>query len=192
MGAVWQLDLSSWIIQDGNYRDFRAGDEVELAVEFAMAQPELVEPAMPSARLVDDSAYEVVAHVAFVSPEAWVIDCGILVYCDGVPPGGLEIDDWVAGTAWLGVDPFSYFERLHALDGMPALVHSWELLRIRRQTAPFVEVAPRRFQRDASRWGWEEIRRTNAWRDDDGNAGYLLDCRLRDLPPKRTSRTANG
>jgi hypothetical protein len=188
--GTWQLDLSSWIIQDGNYPDLRRGERVELAVEFGLAQPELVEPSVPSAELVQDSNYQVIGRVVFAAPEAWVIDCGILVFCDGAPPQGLAADDWVAGTAWLGVDPFFYFGELQRLPAMPALIYSWEIQRIRMQTAPFVEVAPRRMVRDPSRWGWTDIVRTDAWRDDDGTASYLLDCHLRDIPPKRSTRTA--
>jgi hypothetical protein len=35
-----------------------------------------------------------------------------------------------------------------------------------------------------------ETSRTDAWRDDNGNGDYVLECELVPLPPKRTSITA--
>jgi len=32
--SIWNIGLSAWIIQDGNYPDFALGDTVEFAVEF--------------------------------------------------------------------------------------------------------------------------------------------------------------
>jgi hypothetical protein len=44
-----------------------------------------------------------------------------------------------AASRNLGVDPFFYFERLHAFAGMSPPVHTWRIDEISRQTAPFVE-----------------------------------------------------
>ena len=61
---------------------------------------------------------------------------------------------------------------------------------IRMQTAPYVRAGDRCWVRDKTRLGWREIDHTDAWHDDDGHADYLLECRLLDVPPKRTRATA--
>ena len=181
----WTIALYSWIIQDGNYPDFVRGQHADFAVEFEIENLDLTESAVPSATLVDDSCYEIVGRVVGVYPTAWVVDCGILIYQERQPPGVAE-DDWVSGRAVLGVDPFAYYERLNRLPGMPALIYSWRIDSIRRQTAPFVEIAPRTFARDTTKWGFVDAERTDAWQDDNGRADYLLDCRRRDTPPRRS------
>jgi hypothetical protein len=187
---LWTLGLASWIIQDGNYPDLRSGQQVEFAVEFHVDDAVLTQATTPSADVVKDSDYRIVGRVVFASPDAWVVDCGILVYAEEPPPEGVEEGVWITGSAFLGVDPFFYFERLHRLPQMPALVYSWTIERIRRQTAPFVEVTPRHFERDRSKWGYVDVESTDAWEDDGGHAEYLLDCHKLDVPPKRSSSTA--
>jgi hypothetical protein len=44
--------------------------------------------------------------------------------------------------------------------------------------------------RDESKRGLVEIGAMDAWNDDGVVAEYRLDCRLPDVPPKRTSLTA--
>jgi len=187
---LWTLGLASWIIQDGNYPDLRSGQQAEFAIEFHFDDAVLTQATTPSAEFVKDSDYRIVGRVVFASSDAWVVDCGILVYAEEPPPEGVEESVWITGSAFLGVDPFFYFERLHRLPQMPALVYSWTIERIRRQTAPFVEVTPRRFERDRSKWGYIDVESTDAWEDDGGHAEYLLDCRKLDVPPKRSSSTA--
>jgi hypothetical protein len=59
----------------------------------------------------------------------------------------------VRGIANLGVDPFFYFEQLHALAGMPPLIYTWRIDEISRQAAPFVEVG-NMLIRDPTKLGW--------------------------------------
>ena len=96
----------------------------------------------------------------------------------------------VAGTAYLGVDPFSYFERFHNLQGMPDLVYTWRIESIVRQTAPFIDRGEGILVRDPSKLGWMPLDETDAWHDDNGFAEYVLTCTLLDVPPKRSSATA--
>jgi hypothetical protein len=182
----WRLGLSSWIIQDGNYGDFAPGDRVEAAVEFGFDERlELAESSAPSARHVDGSTYEVIGRVVLIEADVWVIDVGLCVFNEHKPPQGLAVGDVVAGDAYLGVDPFFYFERLGKRPSMPPLIYTWQVLEIARQTAPFISAGPRLLVRDSSRLGWEGIERTDAWSDDGGSAEYVLRCALLPEVPKR-------
>jgi hypothetical protein len=119
-----------------------------------------------------------------------VIDCGILVYDDDGSLAELGEGAWIAGTVWLGVDPFMYFDQLHTLSRMPALAYSWEIKRIGRQTSPFIEVAPKSFRRDASKSSYVEVVETDAWEDDGGHAENVLHCRKLDVPAEKHSSIA--
>ena len=182
----WNLGLSSWIIQDGNYDDVRRGDRLEAAVEFGFEESvSLTEVNEPSARCHRDNVYDVVGRVATVEADVWVVDIGISIFNEHAPPGGLAVGDCIAGKVWVGVDPFFYFERLAKRASMPPLIYTWRVVEIYRQTAPFVPAGPRLLVRDASKLGWESIEHTDAAGDDGGRAEYLLRCELLPGEPRR-------
>jgi hypothetical protein len=110
--SAWVLGLSAWIVQDGNYADFARGEVAEFAVEFEFDDLQTVEAATPSASLVSDSDYAIAGEVVFTDDDAWVVDCGILIYNEG-RPAGMQLRHWVAGTAFLSTDPGA---RLHVGD----------------------------------------------------------------------------
>ncbi len=183
----WSIGLSSWIIQDGNYGDFATGDRVEAAIEFYLEKAaELAEPAAPSAEHADGGEYEVVGRVVLVEADVWVVDIGISIFEERRPPQGAVAGDTIVGRASLGIDPFFYFERLSERPSMPPLIYTWQINRILRQTAPFIELRPRHFARDPAKLGWEPVSQTNAWADDGGRAEYVLECSL--LPWPRAVR----
>jgi hypothetical protein len=109
-----------------------------------------------------------------------------------VSPGGtpaeLQKGSWVTGKWYVEIDPFFYFESGAKIPGVPPLVYTWRIEEIQQQTAPFIEVAPRHFERDSTKLGWREIEGTMAWEDDGVHAEYKLRCRLSDVPPKHRSR----
>ncbi len=188
--AQWSISLDAWIVQDGNYPDFERGQQADFAVEFYFAEPPTVtDHQSPSIVHVEDTSYAVVGRVLATSEKAWVLDCGIGIYQELPVPAGVEVGRCVRGTASLGVDPFFYFERLHALPEMPPLVYTWRIDAIWRNAAPFVRSGSV-LVRDPEQLGWIPLERTDAWHDDDGRASYRLDCVLLDSPPKRSSSTA--
>jgi hypothetical protein len=85
--SVWNIGFSAWVIQDGNYPDFAVGETIEFAVEFYQKPGTAVEAceAEVSARLVNETAYEVVAEKVLVTDAVTVLDIGILVYREGEP-----------------------------------------------------------------------------------------------------------
>jgi len=192
MIEVLTIALDSWVIQDGNYGEFQTGDVEKFALEFgtrdralALAPPAPApEPAGPSIKPVADATYRIRAPIVYLAPTWWVIDIGIPVYQEHVPPVGAALGQWVQGEISLGIDPFFYFERLSQLPGAPPLIFEWVIDAIDMQTAPFIETRPGLRERDRSRRGWKRIAQTEAWRDDDGNAEYLLHCKLRNRVPR--------
>jgi hypothetical protein len=184
------IGLSSWIIQDGNYGDFCRGDAPAFALEFYAATPlEEFEPertSVPSLIHNGGACYELVGQVVHVADDWWAIDAGILVFRDGQPPPNVRRGGWLRGRAYIGIDPFFYFERLANQPGAPALIYDWKIVDIEMQTAPFVETKPGVLERDPARLGWSEIAKTDAWRDDGGQADYLLHCKRLDSPARRT------
>ena len=125
-----------------------------------------------------------------------ILDIGILAYHDGAlqlpeTRGGRHLRAELA----LSVDPYFYFERLSQDAAVPALIYTWRISSILRQTAPFIEAlvdtGPYAGQkvksRDVSKLAHEEVRRTDAWGDDCGCGEYILRCDLMSVPAKHTS-----
>lgn len=159
-----RVALAAWVIQDGNYGDFEPGD-AEFALEFV---PERLArmPSSPrgSFRASDPAdLYAVNGSVAYCAERTWVIDVGVLAYSDVAPPPWVAEGVNFAGDLRLGVDCFTYFERLHERPRFPALMYSWRIDRIWVETA----TAPPR-----------EVPRADAWGPDlkDGSTTYLLDA----------------
>lgn len=188
---TWHLSIAAWVIQDGNYPDFRKGQRAEFAVEFYA--PEGLVRTQGEARTAKHEGagwYSIEATVAAVGENAWVIDCGLLVYVDKPGPEGIAIGDGVRGRVLLSVDHYFYFEVLAHQSQIPDLIYTWEIARIERETAPWVlDKAQNVYVRDESKRDLVEIDATDAWEDDEGHAGYVFDCLLLEAPPKRTSVT---
>jgi len=199
--SSWNIGLSAWIIQDGNYPDFTVGQTAEFAVEYYRPPGTglvLAESAV-SAQQVSQTVYEVVAEKVLETDEVTVLDIGILTYREEA----LQFPEVATGNRFstqleLEVDPYFYFERISKNQGIPPLIYSWRIDSILRQTAPFIDVIPdsgpwagqKMMIRDASKLGYEEISKTDAWQDDNGTAEYVLCCDLLPVPAKHLSATA--
>lgn len=185
----WKIGISSWIIQDGNYPDFCRGQIVEFAVEFYPEQFAYTNRRAKRIEHLRDEQYEASGEVVYSTADQWVLDLGILVYQDSKPLAGAKPGVYFAGKVNLGIDPFFYFERLCKMPNIPALIYTWKIEQILRQTAPFKNQNGLLI-RDPDKLGWTEIDATDAWKDDGGNASYILECSKLEHEPKHTSRTA--
>jgi hypothetical protein len=194
--ANWDIGLSAWIIQDGNYPDFEVGQTVEFALEFWLPPGVAARSSSGSvsANSLGDCLYDTVAEVLVQTDQITVLDIGVRVYQDAssrqlaLPQGSR-----VAVQLGLGVDPFDYFETLSKTGDVLPLIYSWRILSIRRQTGPFIDTVADGQKiriRDPQRPGYEEILKTDAWNDDGSFAEYILRCELLPIPPKRESVTA--
>lgn len=175
------IGLSSWIIQDGNYGEFETDREYRFALEFypheiavpdASSEPRLIH--------LGDALHDAWGTVVFRSDSAWVVDFGVLAFQEAKPPDWANPGVFVSGRVYVGVDPFSYFERLKNEKGMPNLFRSWRVRRILLETTPWlhtVDSMDRKVTvRDTSRESFAEVSRTDAWNDDGGNGHYILEC----------------
>ena len=198
---AWNIGLSAWIIQDGNYPDFTVGDIVEFAVEYYQEPSTQIAfvDVEPSARLVRESLYDAVAEKVLQTEDITVLNIGILVYREAEQAAALgEPETRFRTQLHLGIDPFFYFERLSKIPGVPPLVYSWRIASILQQTAPFIESTAASgphagrpiMVRDASKLGYREIQKTNAWEDDNGFGEYVMRCELLPKDPKHVSATA--
>lgn len=198
---TWNIGLSAWIIQDGNYSDFVTGETVEFAVEFYQPSGTASETcqAAVSATPVADTRYSVVAAKVPNDEGIAILDIGILVFQNGqLERPVFENDQPLRTELQLHVDPYFYFEGLAGSPTVPSLIYTWKIKSILRQCAPFIETVvecgpglSRKIRtRDATKLGYEEIAKTDAWQDDDGFAEYILCCDLLPVSAKRESATA--
>ncbi|WP_152601819.1 hypothetical protein [Burkholderia paludis] len=170
------VGLNAWIIQDGNYEDFKRGESYALALEFggsALAPSD--ERAMRCAPN-GDCRYNVVAQVIFATRHVWVIDFGVKVFSNTRPPRFARVGQWVEGLIWLGVDPYFYKEQLHRTPRMPNLFLEWIVIRIQLDIARPIENnsgSGKVVERDLDPKDRVDRTETNVWRDG-GLADYLL------------------
>ena len=176
--------MSSWIVQDGNYGDFKSGNDYRFAVEFFPHEIDLQSAAPTSlvCRQIKNCHYEVAAKIVVVSKSYWVIDAGILLFQEAAPHPAAAVGKGLTGEIELGIDPFFYFENLRHEKGMPSLFYDWRVNRILMETTPWIESRNPSggtvFKRDAAKESFSEIDETNAWEDDDGRASYVFECEL--------------
>jgi hypothetical protein len=191
----WEIGLSSWIIQDGNYGDFEMGQIAEFALEFCSEYHRQSEQRTKSCTKLGAAKYAIIAEVIFLTDKAWVLDFGICAFQESKPPPGISLGTFVKATIHLGIDPFFYFEGLNKLPRVPALIYTWKINSIGRQTAPFIEShdpsGRKILLRDEEKLRYEDVMKTDAWKDDDdGNSEYVLSCAFLPVPPKFKSATA--
>ncbi|MEO1280605.1 MAG: hypothetical protein AAFV69_02600 [Pseudomonadota bacterium] len=174
-----KIGLPSWVIQDGNYGDFKAGSRVQFALDFYcenLIPLEEYSIQRRSIKHVEDDQYRVVAQIVHTHAEWTVLDFGFLAYQDRFLSADLKVGDWVRGEISLSVDHFAYFERLSRQTNAPALIYTWQIDKIELLTAPWIQDASGLKRRDTSKWGWKEIPKTDAWKHNDGNAEYIFTC----------------
>jgi len=172
---TFQIGLSAWIIQDGNYGDFSVGQEATFALEFYPRSLSLAQPGTPRLDSIGPARYSILGRVDFVASKAWVVDFGLRASQEAACPPGILPQSWVQGEVYLGIDPFYYFERLHDLPGMPALSYKWVIRNIRLETTPWI-TTEKTSVRDESKTSFKDVQKTDAWDDDEGCAHYILEC----------------
>jgi hypothetical protein len=194
--TAWDIGLSAWVIQDGNYPEFEVGQTVEFAVEFWLPQGVTARASdgRISANNLGHGLYDTVAQVLVQTEQITILDIGVLVYQHmSCPLVSLPLGSRIAVQLKLDVDPFHYFESLSKTADVLPLVYSWRIRSILRQSAPFIDtvVEGRKIRtRDPQHLGYDEVVKTDAWNDDGGNAEYVLRCDRLPIPPKRESATA--
>lgn len=173
-----EILVDSWIIQDGNYGDFRVGDKVTCALEFYGDLSATVQSA-PAMTHLGQNNYQVRAQVVYLAPDAWAVDFGLAAFQEYQPPGFAHIGAWVKGKIGLALDPFMYKDRLVHESGMPDIFNTWEITSIARDDTPWIASSCGKvLSRDPERSRWTETEKTDAWNDDNGRGAYLLRLRV--------------
>jgi hypothetical protein len=183
---VLHIGLASWIIQDGNHEDFAAGGSYLFALEF---YPLDIAPFTPihggvvlSLHHTIGATHEARGKVVRAAPSSWVVDFGVPAFHNSEPPGWARPGVLVRGEVYLGVDPFFYLEELRDEPGMHNLLRDWLVRRILLETTPWQTSTDAGGQTVITRAdvprSFVEVRRTDAWNDDDGHAHYVLESEL--------------
>src|SRR5712692_5903370 len=131
--------LSRWIVEDGNYDDFRVGERRTFGLEFWASSPlKRGTDQVTSLREQHDHSYRVSGRLVFAAEGVWVIDCGVLAYSERESEieSGCRVGDFVRGELRFGVDPFFYFEQHCKIPCIPALIYEWQINSIDQDTTP--------------------------------------------------------
>src|SRR5438067_13006493 len=92
----WNVGMSAWIIQDGNYGDFQRHQKAKFAVEFYPHDFQPIAASETMAQCVEGSRYRVHAQVSSVLKGAWVVDFGVQAFQQSKPPKGIRKGAWLA------------------------------------------------------------------------------------------------
>ncbi len=177
------VSLASWIIQDGNYKDFQTGKDYRFALEYYAPQP--LQRLQIGSRVIKHASayrYDICGQVLYSTEEVCVIDFGLCAYHEESNPPLAKVGEWLRGRIHLGIDPFSYFETFKNYPGMPNLYYSFHISNILLETTPWIrnryKEFPNYIERDRTKEGFVSVARTDAFNDDNGNAEYILQCQL--------------
>jgi hypothetical protein len=174
------VGVDAWIIQDGAYPDFSIGQKMKFALEFFPAFLKVSDCKSKSAESLEASWYKICGQVIYRSKTVWVLDAGFLAYQESKPPRYATKGAWVEGEIYIGIDPFMYFERLNKTPGMPSLTYEFRIDRLFLETTPWTTMTDENGRspiiRDKQEESFREVAETDAWRDDNGHAHYVLKC----------------
>lgn len=191
----WHLSLDPSVIQDGAHADFHRGQQAAFAVTIRSPtwQPSAGPPAQGVGTVrVEASRYDVVARVTASVGASWVLDCGLLVGCEGPPPPGVDVGHWVTGRVDLAVSAQRQPPAAAGVAGVAAPAYTWFVERIHHRVTDDIELPDLGLFGGPEEPGWEELAFTDAWRDDDGRADYVLECLLVDEEGLNPGRVGLG
>ena len=175
--------MDGWELADtlGDLRRRQLLDGLRLC--FNPYQLEHIASEIRSARHVQWYEYAITGEVVFCGESNWVLDFGIPAAChERFRPAGADVGSYLAGTVGLlsltagrwGDDLFE--------PPAPPLAHTWRIERIWLETTPWLEIAPRAFERADVPRTFVEIEATDHEGDDSVGAAYILECQLLDTP----------
>lgn len=174
------IGIDSWIIQDGNYDDFAVGQETKFALEFYPIS--LISSDCKSFSIIESKSYQyrICGQIVYCTEKVWVLNFGFLAFQESEPPEFAIKDSWVEGEIYLGIDPYFYSSYLKSLPNMPSLTYNFRIENILLETTPWVEKldasARKMLTRDTQKESFAEITKTDAWKDDNQRASYILKC----------------
>lgn len=174
------VGIDSWIIQDGNYPDFKIGESARFALEFYPHSLDWAHEHSTACEHLVGNQYRIRGEIVFKTNEAWVIDFGWLAYQNAPAPRIASTGGWLTAEISIGVDPFFYAAELRGRHNIPELCYEFRVREILLDTTPWITIEKPGFcaisTRDETRRSYAPVVETNAWEDDDGRAQYLLRC----------------
>lgn len=127
--TLWNVGLDPRILREGTYGEFKTQGSAAFALEFYSFNG--LKAAKPGAKILatplEDSNYRIQAKVVFIGTDYWIIDFGVLAYCEFESPAALRVGDFVEGEIFLSVDSFFYFQYAAKDQGAPSLIYDWQV-----------------------------------------------------------------
>jgi hypothetical protein len=190
----WWIYLRAWPIEDGNYRDFRVGQEARFALYF---RPHVLQPVTvshPRLERLEEARYRFEGQTVFRGDIVWVLDAGLLMYHEQrshpIPAPGTGWD----GELSLEVDPYYYFEDFARQPGIPPLVYRWRIERLLLDTTPYLEAinedGSKIYRPDLSRRAAVEVSATEILPPGQRRQIFRMECSWRGDPSWTRHRNA--
>jgi len=174
------IEMNSWVIQDGYYGDFAVGQKRSFALEFFPAEIQKTTVQNKTMECIYECRYKVNAEIIFGNEQTWILDFGVCAFKADPLPREFKVGDFVSAELFLSIDPHFYFRTLSKTEGIPAIIYDWKVKAIKIETAPLIEqeneVGRLFLTRDETKLELREIEETDAEHDGDGHGDYILVC----------------
>jgi hypothetical protein len=169
-----RFGITAWAIQDAA-EEFSVGEVHNFVLGFFAKSLSISHVGMATCKHLWSSVYEITGRVEFKKVGGLIIiDFGHLAYC--AQKMDVEVGDWISGEFSIRIDCFAYRKEWGLQYDVPDITRGWRIDRIFLETTPRIEVKPKYFMRDDTRFSEVEVIKTNAWEDDEGNADYTFEC----------------
>jgi hypothetical protein len=186
------VHLSRWIVEDGNYDDFRVGEMRKFALGLWAPSPLTgTTDRVMSLQPHSDHSYSVSGRLVFAADGVCVIDCGVLAYSEhpGEIAAGCSVGDFVRGELSFGVDPFFYLAYHYKIPGIPALIYEWRINSIQQDTTPYIlsdDSSRKMYVRDGTQRSFKAVQGTdkNLSIPSDHGPEFVLFCTRLDTEPR--------
>ena len=177
------VGLDYWIILDGNYPDFVAGEDYAFALEVCPSSISRSSVRDRSLRPLRGAQYQYLGEAVFSSLDLTILDVGVRCYHEGAVSAPLSVGEFAAGELYLGVDPFFWKDSLSRRPGMPSLTYRWQVTGISVETTPWIlshDSRGREIWRHDDRVApsFLPVVRTGEGPDDQKSWHFVLSCEL--------------
>ena len=123
----WVVAVSPWIINDGNYSEFFAGQVVEFGLHLQVKDVKITNSAEKMAVSMTRNQYQFVGEITYVADNFCILDLGIEGYSKfGTTPNYAELGQHIEGQIKILLDDF-FLSYTLANTPHPPLIHTWRI-----------------------------------------------------------------
>ena len=134
----WVVAISPWIINDGNYSEFFAGQVVEFGLMLKVADVQVSNSDKKTAVSIMQNQYQFAGEITYVADSFCVLDLGIEGYSKfRTAPAYAQIGQHIEGQIKILLDDF-FLSHTLANVMHPPLIYTWRINQVVETVTPVV------------------------------------------------------